>query len=916
MFAWAMMALLIQKKLLLIIFLFPLLNACGGDETAKDTAFDVDEANLLISVNNGLKQSYDNDLVTLNIPKNAVNTDTRFVFSKLALDETSKALGITSSIYTFSPNSLTFNTPSTLSIVAENPTDNQRLSIVQLIDGQWQTLTSTTSNNLVSAQITTFGTFAIKSQPITPITKKTGPSCPSNQTTQKIRFIHVADLHARFGFKEQYFSKIKGYYNHALAEQPYTLFTNGGDDYEKGTVAEQISKGMATVEAIKAMAFDVRVVGNHDYAWGPAQLLDYANDDNAIVLASNTRYTGDNPQSFNAVDFSIVQVGCLKVGFFGMTSVPWNELDQPVETAPIPDFIANFKMNWQWQDIAKNIVEQYSQDVDYMVMLSHLGEGADTQIAQNIAGIDLVLGGHTHGGESFQQLDNGSLVIQPNFFAQGLTDLELTFDLTTKTVADINYSTLATTQINTFDEALQTQIDFLMGKYAPDANTEIAISENYPTTAQIMNITALAAKQLHQVDAALFDTNLVQQRWTPGTLTQEDFHNAFKVERQPSNTPGFSAIYQVTVSGLDLKTMAANQPDWLLLAPESINDSQNYTLALQKGPAFNSELFFNGVAFAEPQLIAETWQLLDQYARQRTSQCLHIDTDTQLNACQNQANITIWNFNDPSDPFKADYGPSTLSYFDPENSGWGAQDTIYKTTTQLQIADLNDGASGVMAFTDHSPTEGLKITLNTPPNGDFENAGLVSDYTLVMDIYWPLAAKDIYRALVQTDTVNYLTDDADIYINPEGGLGKSTSKSGYFGHTQSDTWHRIAFVFYTAPDNGVFEVYIDGELAGVKREGEINRRWALDQAVLLLTDNNYETEPGYLNALLYAGRAMTRDEIKSMAGAQQTLNFVPSTRSLNQAVERHYQNAPAIKANLWLEQRSKFFNKRGASVNN
>ncbi|MFM9816208.1 hypothetical protein ACKI16_47985, partial [Streptomyces scabiei] len=79
---------------------------------------------------------------------------------------------------------------------------------------------------------------------------------------QTLRFIHVADLHARFGFKEQYFSRIKSYYNNALTEQPYTLFTNGGDDYEKGTVAEQTSLGVATVEAIKAMKFDVRVVGN------------------------------------------------------------------------------------------------------------------------------------------------------------------------------------------------------------------------------------------------------------------------------------------------------------------------------------------------------------------------------------------------------------------------------------------------------------------------------------------------------------------------------------------------------------------------------------------------------------------------------------------------------------------------------
>lgn len=754
----------------ILVAVFTLLSACG-DSTEKDTNFVVDESKLIISANDGLSKSFDDALVLLTAPVNAVATDTSFIFSKKKLDDENKVLNIVSALYTFSPQDLTFDTPLSLTIsLANSANPEQQLSIVKLIDGQWQPLVSSSSSaNTVSAQINSFGTFAIRARTLPQVSKTIGSECKANQSEQSIRFIHVADLHARFGFKEQYFSKIKGYYNHALAEQPYTLFTNGGDDYEKGTVAEQISKGMATVEAIKAMAFDVRVVGNHDYAWGPAQLLDYANDDNAIVLASNTRYTGDSTQRFNAVDFSIVQVGCLKVGFFGMTSVPWNELDRPVDTAPIPDFIANFKMNWQWQDIAQTIVDQHRQDVDYLVMLSHLGKGTDTRIAENVEGIDLVLGGHTHGGESFQQLDNGSVVIQPNFFAQGLTDLELTFDLTTKTVADINYSTLATAQISTFDEALQTQIDFLMGKYAPDANTEIAISENYPTTAQIMNITALAVKQLHQIDAALFDISLVQQRWTPGTLTQEDFHNAFKVERQPSNTPGFSAIYQVTVSGFDLKTMAANQPDWLLLAPESINDSQNYTLALQKGPAFNSELFFNGVTFAEPQLIAETWQLLDQYARQRTSQCLHIDTNTQLNACQNQANITIWNFNDPSDPFKADYGPSTLSYFDPEESGWGAEETMYASTTNLNIADLNDGASGVMAFTDHSPTEGLMITLNTPPNGDFESEGLVSDYTLVMDIYWPLAAKDIYRALVQTDTVNYLTDDADIFINPDGG---------------------------------------------------------------------------------------------------------------------------------------------------
>ena len=221
-----------------------------------------------------------------------------------------------------------------------------------------------------------------------------------------------------------------------------------------------------------------------------------------------------------------------------------------------------------------------------------------------------------------------------------------------------------------------------------------------------------------------------------------------------------------------------------------------------------------------------------------------------------------------------------------------------------------------MAFSRHAPTEGLHINLNTPANGDYAADGMVSDYTLVMDLYWPAEGQDIYRAVVQADTVNYLTDDADIFIDPSGGYGKSTSDSGYFGNTQPDSWHRVALVFSTAPTNGVFEVYIDGELVGVKEDGEINNRWALKDAVLLFNDDNFETEPGYLNAMLYAGRAMSRDEIKSLGNAQQKLTYEQATRVLNQTIERHYQAAPEIKPNMWLQQRSKFFGEHVKSVNN
>ena len=903
------------NQLLIIFFTTLLLVGCGGDKTTKEVATTPSQSGLIISVSSGFSEQFANGTVRLNADSNTVSTDTTFTYTETTATTADAEQNIVSARHTFRPNNLVFSKSLTLSIKLPQQQTNLAFSIVMLQNERWQPLiTNFNEEGFAVSEITTFGTYALMSRSIPTVSKTIGEQCVDTASSQTVRFIHVADLHARFGFKEQLFSRIRSYYDNAKLENPNTLFTNGGDDYEKGTVAEQTSQGLATVEAIKAMAFDVRVIGNHDYAWGPEQLLDFAEDDNAIVLSSNTDYDGNSDTPFAGVDFSVIQVGCLRIGFFGMTSVPWNELDEPIEDEPIPDFIANFKMNWQWQEVAEQIVNQYRQDVDYMVMVSHLGEGTDTRIAQNVAGIDLVLGGHTHGGESYQTLDNGSIVIQPNFFAQGLTDLTLTFNLEDKTLADVDYNTVATTSITTRDESMKTAIDEIMGRYAPDANTEIAVSENYPTAEELTTITAKATmQQFPAIDAALLDASQVQDRWLPGTLTQEDFHAAFKVERQPSNTPGFNSVYQVAVTGSQLQSMLESQPKWVSLVPDNIDDATTYQVALFKGPALNSELFFPALPNLEAQLVAESWWLLDNYARARTSQCLYLDTDNTLNACKTDDAVTVWNFNNPEQGFSSDFGPATLNFYDPEDSNWGPEDSQFAATTELEIADLPNGASGVLAFPRHSPNQGLTLTANSPANGDYQTKGLIADYTLVMDIMWPEQSTNEWRSLLQTDITN--SNDADLYVSRDNAIGIATRDSGYFGELLANSWHRIAFVFYAAPNNGALKIYLDGELIGIKDEGEINERWAINSAALLLTDNDYETKPGYLNSLLFAGRAMTDAEIANMGSAQQQLNFTQSTRTLNQLIERHYQTAPQIMNNPWLQQRSKFFNKAHQTVN-
>ena len=285
--------------------------------------------------------------------------------------------------------------------------------------------------------------------------REVGPPCDTTKTTQTVSFVHVGDLHARYGASFAHkWARMHRYYQDVLSANPYTLFTNGGDDYEKGSVAEQISAGEGSRLAGFAMGFDVRVLGNHDYAWGELEVLKYSHDPKSIVLASNTRYTGNNPIGFGAVDYGELQVGCVKIGFFGFTSKPWNEFD----TQYTGDFLPNFTQRWDWVARAKEIIAARRSSVDLIVMVSHLGIGTDGSVVNNtpkagntsISNIDLVLGAHNHAGFK-QSIVRNTLIIQPEFHGDGLTRVDLVWDIQNKRLVS-----RTPTPINVFTSTLTT----------------------------------------------------------------------------------------------------------------------------------------------------------------------------------------------------------------------------------------------------------------------------------------------------------------------------------------------------------------------------------------------------------------------------------------------------------------------------
>ena len=700
-----------------------------------------------------------------------------------------------------------------------------------------------------------------------------GDTCDADAESQTVSFAHVADLHANFAMKERKFEKLKYFYQQIKQQNPYTIFTNAGDDYEKGSVIEALSSGTAVKDAIFAMEFDVRTIGNHDFAWGTEQLLEYVQDPHAKVLASNTTYIGDDGATFDAYDFVKAQVGCVSVGFFGMVSLPWNELDETYEG----QFLAELTNDFSYQDVSQEIILNFGSQVDVLVFISHLGVVEDSFLADGILGIDLILGGHTHSGVT-EEIIGDALVIQPEFYADGISQVDIEYDLVNKTISNITHQAYYTDDMDSYDTELAQTLDDIADTYAADRHDAIAYAELTADATSVANVSldaiyniVLSDKKSSADDndvVVLLNPNLVWTAWGAGELSKQDFYNAYNVERQKSDTPGFNSIYTVTITGENIKKMVIQQPLWLYKGVTELDDETSYTVALNKAPAINIPAFFtDDIEYvSEPEFFDENWQILSDYGAQRTGECLYLDTSNTMVRCTT-TEYFLFDFNSTSSPLTvtASGGDVEMTAFDPSGDSWFDSTDFVNTPDAYGITAANGSTGNILKFSAFDEDQGMQITHKLSPNGSLVADGKLSYYTLMFDIYVPSTDNE-WLAILQTNSLN--TDDADLFIHQETEL--EIGGVDYFSGINFNTWHRIAIVVGINDVDGYTNVHVDGALVG--SIDHVDERWAIGSSFLMFTDNNAETASGYIDNILLVNKPLTEAEIETFGDASQLMS--------------------------------------------
>jgi len=222
------------------------------------------------------------------------------------------------------------------------------------------------------------------------------------QSADTLTIIHVNDTHTNLlpgGQRDGLLNAHYGGIARAATMVGYTkmmypdaLFLHAGD-FSIGDLFFNTYFGVPELQFLQAMGLDAMTLGNHEWDL-TAALLKMTIDTSMVqfpFLCANMVVINPDYQSLTEKikPYTIKQVGNLKVGIFGLTTPEANIISQP-----LPDVF----IDTNFVPIAGQIVTELrgTEACDVVVLLSHLGMYYDSFVAENIPGIDLIIGGHDH----------------------------------------------------------------------------------------------------------------------------------------------------------------------------------------------------------------------------------------------------------------------------------------------------------------------------------------------------------------------------------------------------------------------------------------------------------------------------------------------------------------------------------------
>ncbi|WP_338665150.1 5'-nucleotidase C-terminal domain-containing protein [Pararoseomonas sp. SCSIO 73927] len=172
----------------------------------------------------------------------------------------------------------------------------------------------------------------------------------------------------------------------ALAEGRAPFLLDAGDQF-MGSLFYTHHRGLAEAAVQRAVGTAAMALGNHEFDNGPEALARYAAAVPFPLLSANLDARAEPLLRDRVTATAVLESGGARIGVVGLTTTETATSSSPGPNLVFTDPLAAAE---------RAVHDLRRREIGTVVVLSHLGLALDRRLAAEVAGIDAIVGGHSH----------------------------------------------------------------------------------------------------------------------------------------------------------------------------------------------------------------------------------------------------------------------------------------------------------------------------------------------------------------------------------------------------------------------------------------------------------------------------------------------------------------------------------------
>ncbi|MGG4496136.1 bifunctional metallophosphatase/5'-nucleotidase [Brevibacillus reuszeri] len=251
--------------------------------------------------------------------------------------------------------------------------------------------------------------------------------------TCTLHLLHTNDLHSHFATMPRIATCLRTCREEWERSGDCVLTVDIGDHMDRMDIKSEATYGKTNVGVMNRSGYQYATIGNNEGITLTKEKLDQLYEEAMFtVITTNLHDAASGTQPQWAVPYTIHEFADLRVALLGVT---------------IP-FVSSYRsMGWEIAEPLPVIQAQVAalrSQADVIVLLSHLGYQTDCRVAQEVDGLDVILGAHTHHTLLHGEHIAGTLVAQTGRFGEYVGHVKLGWDRDAKRLASVSAELFAT----------------------------------------------------------------------------------------------------------------------------------------------------------------------------------------------------------------------------------------------------------------------------------------------------------------------------------------------------------------------------------------------------------------------------------------------------------------------------------------